>query len=154
FHTLLPRGLLGGTSLSRFRASSIPVVVVQDRLCSVHAAPAVSGKLRRLCCVKVNLTIGLAGPTELNKVTLTPARKLFQVAAVRRYTGGVKQFGHRAGWGGDTPSSATRSAVQGRMFSASALFRPKSAVSVAVQRKARPCALAQCGQSRLSELVT
>src|SRR5437868_3733196 len=100
FHTLLPRGPLGGTYLSRFRASAFPVVVVQDRLCSVHAAGAVSGELRRLCCIKVNFTMLLAGPVDLTKVTLTPARKLFQVAPALRYTGGVKQFGHRAGRGG------------------------------------------------------
>ena len=73
-----------GTFLSRFRASAFPVVVVQDRLCTVHAAAGIPGKLRRLCCVKVNLTMGLAGPGDLNKVAITPARMLFQVAPALR----------------------------------------------------------------------
>src|SRR5205085_3888233 len=53
--------------------------------------------------IKVNFTMLLAGPVDLTKVSLTPVRKLFQVAPALRYTGGVKQFGHRAGRGGDAP---------------------------------------------------
>src|SRR5215813_11637033 len=136
FHTLLPRGLLGGTSLSRFRARAFPLVVVQDRLCSVHAASAVSGKLRRLCCVKVNLTMGLAGPVGPNKVTLTPARKLFQVAPRFVTQVASNSLVTARGGVGIPPSSATRSAVQGRVFSAPALFRSNCGGADAVQRKA------------------
>jgi hypothetical protein len=60
------------------------------------------GNLRGLCRVKVNLTMGLAEPDCLIKVVLTPARALSPGCRLRFvYTGGVKQFGHRAGRGGD-----------------------------------------------------
>ena len=92
------------------------------------------------------------------------------------YTGGVKQFGHRAGRGGDVipVQGARRSARSGRVFSASSLFlcpadvsadaraavprcvRPIPATAASISCRTAPgpgiadCALAQGGQSRLS----
>src|ERR1044072_6891326 len=86
FHCVFPRRPLGGTYLSHFRASAFPLVVVQDTLCSVHAATAVRGQLRCLCCIKVNLTMGLAGPARLNKVTSLQRGLFTQVAAHASFT--------------------------------------------------------------------
>src|SRR5205085_1646747 len=60
FHSLLPRGARAGTFLSRFSASAFPAIVVQEGLCSVHAAAVFCGVRGRLCAVKVKLTMWLA----------------------------------------------------------------------------------------------
>lgn len=43
----------------------IPLTVVQEGSCSVHAEAALARGLRRICCVNVKLTIGLAGEAGL-----------------------------------------------------------------------------------------
>src|SRR4051812_5599461 len=60
FHSLAsPRPRFAGTHLSRSCAGAYPLVVVQDRLCSVHAVDAIWPRWRRLCVVNVKLTMGL-----------------------------------------------------------------------------------------------
>ena len=127
FHcTTLPRACLGGTHLSRFRARAFPWFVVQDGLCSVHAADAIWPLRRRLCVVNVKLTTQL-GDRGAACVEWNASGQRRLISSDRRgwYTGGVKQFGHRAGRGGDVipaPQGAKRSARQGRAFSAPSLF--------------------------------
>src|SRR5229473_5149678 len=61
FHDATSSGArLGGDTFVPLSPTRIPLIVLQDRLCSVHAAEALSGDWRRLCDVKVKLTKGLA----------------------------------------------------------------------------------------------
>jgi hypothetical protein len=84
--------------LSRTR---IPLIVVQDRLCSVHAAEAFCGGGPRLCVVNVKLTIGLAIGAALLGYAHSIPRRFSPGAGAGVTQGEVKQFGRRAGRGGD-----------------------------------------------------
>jgi hypothetical protein len=84
--------------LSRTR---IPLVVVQDRLCSVHAAEAFCGGGPRLCVVNVKLTMGLAIGAGLLVSAHSIPRRFSPGAGAGVTRGEVKQFGRGAGRGGD-----------------------------------------------------
>ena len=98
--TLPPRMARRDSSvpLSRTR---IPLIVVQDRLCSVHAAEAFCGGGPRLCVVNVKLTIGLANGAGLLGSAHSITSPVFSRAGAGVTQGEVKQFGRRAGRGGD-----------------------------------------------------
>src|SRR5450756_13179 len=81
--------------LSRTR---IPRIVLQDRLCSVHAAAAFLPPGPRLCAVNVKLTMRLAIGASL-LVSAHSSLPVFSRGRRGCYTGGVKQFGRRAGRG-------------------------------------------------------
>src|SRR3979411_3214843 len=78
----------------------MPLFVLQDRLCSVHAAGVFPGSGRRLCAVNVKLTMRLGTATGLlmsaqsdaRRFSPRPARLLHR----RRQTGLVVA---REGWG-------------------------------------------------------
>src|SRR6202048_1587731 len=60
-HTLaLPPRMARRDSSVPLSRTRIPLAVVQDRLCSVHAAEAFCGRGPRLCVVNLKLTIRLA----------------------------------------------------------------------------------------------
>jgi hypothetical protein len=62
--TRAPRSLQWDISVPLSR-THIPFIVVQERLCIVHAEAAFARGLRGICCVNVKLTIGLAGEARL-----------------------------------------------------------------------------------------
>src|SRR5258708_39835969 len=84
--------------LSRTR---IPLFVLQDRLCSVHAAGAFPGGRRRLYAVNVKLTMRLGIGPGLLMSAHSSARR-FSPGAGEVVTQAVSnRFGRRAGRGGD-----------------------------------------------------
>jgi hypothetical protein len=89
-----------------------PFSVLQDRLCSVHAADALSRGGRRLCAVNVKLTMQLGIGVRL-LVSARSGSRRFAPGAGEVVTGGVKQFGHRAGRG-VAPGSRRGKANQAR----------------------------------------
>ncbi len=78
----------------------LPFVVLQDGLCSVHAAQALSGDRRRLCDVKVKLTTWLAIGAGLllsaHSIARWPVRRGEVITR-----GGVKQVWSSRGEGWD-----------------------------------------------------
>src|SRR5450759_2742274 len=100
FHTLtLPRWLPRqdrSVPLSRMR---IPRFVLQDRLCSVHAADTFAGVWRRLCAVNVKLTMRLVIGASL-LVSAHSSLRRFAPGAGEVLTQAVSnRFGRRAGRG-------------------------------------------------------
>ena len=98
-------------ALASLRDTSVPLSrtrhslesVVQERRCSVHAAAAPAA--RRLCCVKVKLTMRFAAAAGAAMCRAFPLRR-FSPCSGEAYTGGVKQTGQRgAGRGGETHTS-------------------------------------------------
>jgi hypothetical protein len=79
------------------------LIVLQDGLCSVHAAEALSGRRRRLCAVKVKLTNALGLGAALLVFAHSISTAFLSEHPRGWYTGGDKQFGRRAGRGGDFP---------------------------------------------------
>src|SRR3982074_249893 len=101
-HTLaLPPRMARRDSSVPLSRTRIPLVVVQDRLCSVHAAEAFCGRGPRLCVVNVKLTIGLAIRAGLLGYAHSKPRWFSPGAGAGVTQGEVKQFGRRAGRGGD-----------------------------------------------------
>ena len=97
----LPRRLPGrdiSVPLSRTR---IPRFVLQDRLCSVHAEGAFSGRRRQLCAVNLKLTMQLGIGASLLVSAHFSSRRFSPGAGETLTQGEVRQFGHRAGRGGD-----------------------------------------------------
>jgi hypothetical protein len=83
------------------------LIVVPDGLCSVHATEAFAGALARLCGVKVKLTIRFPPAIRLAIVRLLYSSPVF-FEGPAGHTGGVKQFGHRAGGVEKLPPSLAR----------------------------------------------
>src|ERR1019366_8900014 len=108
FHgsTLPSRPARGDRSvpLSRTR---VPLFVLQDRLCSVHAAVAFAGGWRRLCAVNVKLTMRLAIGAGLLGSAHSRSRRFSPGAGGAVTQGEVRQFGRRAGRGGDVAPGAS-----------------------------------------------
>ena len=125
FHTsTLPRRSARRDTSVPLSRTRIPRFVVQDRLCSVHAAAAFR-PLTGLCGVNVKLTMRLAiGAGLLGSAHCIPRR--FSPGAGEVVTqGGVKQFGRRAGRGGDVtrfPLRARSARIEGGLLRPS-LFR-------------------------------
>jgi hypothetical protein len=63
-HARAPRTTLWDISVPLSR-THIPFAVVQEGLCSVHAETVFAHGRRRLCCVNVKLTMGLAREARL-----------------------------------------------------------------------------------------
>jgi hypothetical protein len=76
---LAPRTVRWDRSVPLSR-THIPLFVVQEGLCSVHAEAAFAPDLRRFCCVNVKLTIGLAGEPRLIVSARITSPVLLQVA--------------------------------------------------------------------------
>jgi hypothetical protein len=102
----------------------IPLVVLQDRLCSVHAAEALSGDWRRLCDVKVKLTKRLAVGAGLLGSAHSIARRFSKGSGEIVTQGGVKQslVVAREGWMSPLTLARKDQHRRGRAFSEPSLF--------------------------------
>src|SRR5258705_10867681 len=79
----------------------MPLFVLQDRLCSVHAAGAFPGGWRRLSAVNVKLTMRLGIGAGLLMAARSDARRSFQGVGEVVTEVASNRFGGRAGRGGD-----------------------------------------------------
>jgi hypothetical protein len=78
----------------------IPFVVLQEGLCSVHAADALSTGRRRLCAVKVKLTIRVPIGASLIVSARSTLAGFLQVAGAVVSLAGSNRFGHRVSGSG------------------------------------------------------
>ena len=116
FHVIaLPRRLRSaGHFCPAFAQAHSPRLLCRTGFAASMPGTAFCALRRRLCGVNVKLTMRLAAGAEPARVRAFPFAPVVSRVPAVAYTGGVKQFGHRAGRGGDvTRPGATRSAGQG-----------------------------------------
>src|SRR5439155_7026563 len=125
----------------------IPFAVVQEGSCSVHAEAAFALGRRRLCCVNVKLTTGLARKARLIvSRTLYGSPVLLQVAGERVAQAASNRVWSSRGEGWELPICLARKDRHGKGGLLRALL-----FSLDLHRRFLCCcALAQAAQSRLS----
>ena len=118
-----PRVRLGGTVLSRFRARAFPWLLCRTGFAASMPRPRFRPCGRRLCAVKVKLTMSLADRRAAASVRALQLAGFLQVAGeVGTQAASNSLVIARGGVGMSPGPGAERSARRGRVFSAPSLF--------------------------------